>query len=320
MAVYTRITEQELAAFLQSYPLPPVTSFDGISEGISNSNYLLHTAEQRYILTIFEERVEAEALPFFFALMDHLAAHHTPCAAPIHMHSGEVLGTIKDRPAAILQFLEGKSPRTIRNAHCTEVGHHLAKMHLATQDFSKQRTNTESIHSLRPTYQQLHDRIDTVKAALTEELDHAFDHLTTHWPTDLPKGAIHADLFPDNVLFTEQSLTAILDFYLACTDFYAYDLAVTLNAWCFEHETEFNITKAGCLLKAYEKVRPLSSAERQALPILAAGAALSVVITRLYDALNPKEDALVTPKDPLEYVAKLRFHLQIKSLAEYGVA
>lgn len=319
MAVYTDVTAEELTEFLVPYGIGDLLSYKGIAEGVENSNYLLHTTKGYFFLTLYEKRVAVNDLPFFLGLMAHLATHGITCPQPVVTRSGEALGTLAGRPAAIIDFLEGMWPRRPNVAHCAGVGAALAKMHLAGADFKMSRANALSVKGWRPLFDQAAARADGVQHGLRALLGAELDHLEQHWPGDLPKGVIHADLFPDNVFFLGDKLSGLIDFYFACNDMLAYDVAICLNAWCFEIDHSFNVTKARAFLNAYTRERRLSAAEQDALPLLARGAAMRFLLTRLVDWLNVPPGAMVKPKDPLEYVRKLRFHQGVKSMSDYGV-
>ena len=319
MAVYTDVTAEDLAEFLSSYAIGELLSYKGIAEGVENSNYLLHTSAGYYFLTLYEKRVAVKDLPFFLGLMAHLAKHGISCPQPVVDKSGKAFGTLAGRPAAIIDFLEGVWPRKPNAAHCTAIGQALAKMHLAGADFSVKRPNALSVSGWRPLFDQASLRADSVQRGLRELLSAELDHLEKAWPKSLPQGVIHADAFPDNVLFLGDKLSGLIDFYFACNDALAYDVAICLNAWCFEIDHSFNVTKARAFLNAYTRERKLSAAEQEALPLLARGAAIRFLLTRLVDWLNVPPGALVWPKDPLEYVRKLRFHQGVKSIKDYGL-
>ena len=320
MAVYTEVSDEELAAFLSCYDLGTAVTFKGIAEGVENSNFLLETTRGRYILTLYEKRVEENDLPFFLGLMEHLAERGIACPTPVHARDGTILRVLAGRPAAVVTFLEGLWPRRIHPFHCHELGKHLARLHLAGSDFTLRRPNNLSVAGWRELYESCKERADEVESGLAGELGAELTHLEEHWPDDLPAGVIHADLFPDNVFFRDERLTGLIDFYFACNDFYAYDIAICLNAWCFEPDGAFNITKARLLLHAYCRERDFSSAEMAALPLLARGASLRFLLTRLYDWLNHPQGAFVQPKDPREYLRKLRFHRGIISPGAYGLS
>jgi homoserine kinase type II len=308
MAVYTDITDDDLAGFLAGYDLGEALSFKGIAEGVENSNYLLETSAGRYILTLYEKRVRLEDLPYFLGLMGWLADAGFPSARPIADRSGVVLQTLCGRPAALTQFMSGLSARRPGISQCREAGAGLAWLHEAGAGFDLQRTNDLGQSDWRAVFTGLEAAAEGLKPGLAAVISADLDHLEAHWPRDLPTGAIHADFFPDNVFFREGRFAAAIDFYFACNDSFAYDLAVTLNAWCFEAGGDFNVTAGKALLAGYGSRRPLSPAERTALPILAHGAAMRFFLTRLADWGATPAGALVKPKDPLEYERKLAVH------------
>ena len=318
MAVYTDVTTDDLTRFLSGYDLGELLSYKGIAEGVENSNFLVHTSTGNYILTLYEKRVAEADLPFFIALMGHLAARGINCPQPVINKQGGALGRVAGRPAAIVTFLDGLWVRRPNAAHCAALGTALAKLHLAGGDFAMTRKNALTIDAWRPLFEHAGARGDTVRPGLCNEIVSELDVLEKSWPGGLPAGVIHADLFPDNVFFLHDELSGLIDFYFACTDMLAYDVAVCLNAWCFEPDHAYNMTKGRALLKAYQQVRPLSAPERDALPMLARGAAMRFLLTRLVDWLAVPEGALVKPKDPLEYYRKLRFHQSVSRAADYG--
>jgi homoserine kinase type II len=319
MAVYTDVGVEELAAFLGAYDLGDLLAYKGIAEGVENSNFLLHTSRGYYILTLYEKRVAASDLPFFLGLMEHLAARGLTCPQPVKNRAGETLGRLAGRPAAIVTFLDGMWIRRPSAVHCAGLGGALAELHIAGADFAMTRTNALSVAGWRALYESAKDRADSVQGGLAAAIAAELDLLAGAWPTDLPQGVIHADLFPDNVFFLGDRLSGLIDFYFACTDTLAYDVAICLNAWCFEPDHAYNVTKGRALLQAYAAKRALSAAERAALPLLARGAATRFLLTRLVDWLNVPSGALVKPKDPLEYYRKLRFHQAVKSVRDYGI-
>ena len=319
MAVYTTVSDDELTEFLSRYDLGEVLAFKGIAEGVENSNFLLQTEHGNHILTLYEKRVAPEDLPYFLALMRHLAAKGVDCPLPIAACDGSALQSLCGRPAAIISFLEGLWPRRIHPFHCRELGERLARMHLAGADFAMTRPNNLSIDDWRPLLEACGPRSDEVRPALFGELNEELGKLESEWPEELPQGVIHADLFPDNVFFRNERLTGFIDFYFACNDALAYDVAICLNAWCFEPDGSFNITKAQQFLASYRAVRPLDERELLALPLLCRGAALRFLLTRLFDWLNHPPGAFVKPKDPLEYYRKLRFHADCDGPGAYGL-
>ncbi|HEX8045946.1 homoserine kinase [Rhizobium sp.] len=319
MAVYTDITEDDLKWFLTEYDVGTLLSYKGIAEGVENSNFLLHTSRDPLILTLYEKRVEKNDLPFFLGLMQHLASRGLSCPLPLPRRDGELLGHLSGRPAALISFLEGMWLRKPEAKHCREVGRALAAMHVAGEGFDIKRPNALSLQGWQGLWEKSEARADEVEPGLQDEIRGELEFLGSHWPKDLPDGVIHADLFPDNVFFLGDELSGLIDFYFACNDQLAYDVSICLNAWCFEKDGAYNITKGMALLEGYQSVRPLSDAEIAALPTLARGSALRFFLTRLYDWLTTPAGAMVTKKDPLEYLRKLRFHRQIASSAEYGL-
>jgi len=319
MAVYTDVTADDLTPFLAGYEIGTLLSYKGIAEGVENSNFLVHTTAGNFILTLYEKRVAEKDLPFFLALMEHLAARGITCPQPVKNKHGGMLGRLAGRPAAIVTFLDGLWIRRPNAGHCAAVGEALAGLHLAGGDFPQQRPNALGIDSWRGLYEHAKARGDSVRPGLCDEIAKELDALEKTWPRDLPAGVIHADLFPDNVFFLGDTLSGLIDFYFACTDTLAYDVVICLNAWCFEPDHSYNVTKGRALLKAYGKARALSSAEVAALPVLARGAAMRFLLTRLVDWLAVPDGALVRPKDPLEYFRKLRFHQSVKSASDYGL-
>ena len=319
MAVYTEISDDELTTFVAGYDIGHVVSFKGIAEGVENSNYLLQTDRANFILTIYEKRVAEKDLPFFLGLMDHLADRTFPCPTPIHGRDGDALRRLAGKPAAIVSFVEGLWVRRPTPDHCAQLGTALGMMHVAGEGFSQQRANALTVADWRPLFDRCKAGADTVEAGLADSISHELTELEQAWPRALPSGVIHADLFPDNVLFLDNKLSGFIDFYFACNDFLAYDIAVCLNAWCFEADGAFNITKAKALLTAYRRQRPIADEELAALPLLARGAALRFLLTRLYDWLNQVPGALVQPKDPLEYWRKLQFHRGVTGPGAYGL-
>jgi homoserine kinase type II len=319
MAVYTEVADEELDAFIASYDIGALTSCKGIAEGVENSNYLVQTEAGRYILTLYEKRVAPKDLPYFLALMEHLAARGIRCPLPVHDREGRNLRKLAGRPAALINFLDGVSVRRASIEQCASLGKALGRLHVAGESFAQTRANSLSLPGWGPLANAIGERADTVIRGLAGEIGKELAHLDKAWPRDLPQGVIHADLFPDNVFFLGQEVSGLIDFYFACTDMLAYDIAICLNAWCFESDASFNITKARAFLQAYEGVRPLTTNELAALPTLARGAALRFLLTRSYDWLNTDGEALVKRKDPNEYLRKLRFHRRVKSYRDYGL-
>jgi len=319
MAVYTKVSKAEAEAFLRAYDLGACEDLIGIKQGVENTNYILHTAKDRYILTLYEKRVKPEDLPFFLGLMDHLAQKGVRCPQPVRNEAGAMLGELNGRPAAITSFLPGEMTKRILPEECGELGRALAGMHVAAKGFPLHRPNALSLPGWEKLLKDCRARADEVRPGLSKILETEFAYLRAHWPTDLPFGVIHADLFPDNVFFDKGKLCGLIDFYFACEDMLAYDLGICFNAWGFERHVSFNITKARLMVKGYEEVRPLTDAEKAALPILMRGSDLRFLLTRLYDWLNRVPGALVKPKDPLEYMTRLHFHQMAKDISDYGI-
>jgi homoserine kinase type II len=321
MAVYTEVTDLDLAAFMAEYELGEVVSFKGIAEGVENSNYLLAATGGRFILTLYEKRVARGDLPFFLGLMEHLAERGLSCPLPVKGRDGEALRTLCGRPAALVTFLDGVSVRRPSPRHCAALGQGLAELHRGGEGFAIRRSNALSAAGWRPLADAARGRSDAVAAGLDAEIAAELDRLEPAFAAlDLPRGVIHADLFPNNVLFLGDRLSGLIDFYFACDDWLAYDVAVCLNAWCFEPDQSFNVTKGRALLSAYDEARPLSPAEVAALPLLARGAAIRFLLTRLVDWLDTPPGALVKKLDPLEYLKKLRFHQGAGDASAYGWA
>ena len=318
MAVYTDITDDELGGLLADFDLGAPLSFKGIAEGVENSNFLLETEAGRYILTVYEKRVDAADLPFFLGLMRWLAKHGYPSAEPMADRAGELIKQVRGKPCAIVEFLNGLSVRRPSAAHCREAGAGLAGLHLAVDGFPMVRENDLGQAAWAPMFADLHGDAEKLKPGLAATIARDLELLAARWPVGLPTGVVHADYFPDNVFFTGGKFAGTIDFYFACVDAFAYDVAIALNAWCFEPDGSFNITSARALVAGYESRRPLSDAERAALPILAHGAAMRFFLTRLHDWHATPAGALVKPKDPLEYERKLAVHRSSPDLVLFG--
>lgn len=318
MAVYTDVSDEALATFLADYDIGTAVAFRGIAEGVENSNFSLRTTAGDFILTLYEKRVDPHDLPWFLNLMEHLAGRAIVCPQPVRGRDGQALRQLCGRYAAVTTFLSGVWPRRVRPEHCGPVGAALAALHVAGQDYQPRRAN-----ALGPAaWGDLLSRCqgaDTLSPGMHAEVAAALARILAAWPTSLPVGHIHADLFPDNVFFLDGQLSGLIDFYFAATDILAFDIAVCLNAWCFEPDLAFNVTKARAMLTAYQKIRPLSPYERAALPVLCQGAAIRFLLTRLFDWLNTPPGALVTRKDPVQSLRWLRFHMEATSEHAYGI-
>ncbi len=319
MAVYTDVTDDALAAFLTDYDIGTMVAFRGIAEGVENSNFSLRTTAGDFILTLYEKRVDPNDLPWFLGLMEHLAQRGVVCPQPVRGRDGSALRHLAGKHAAITTFLPGVWPRRVRQSHCGPVGIALARLHLAGADYAPTRANALGPSNWMPLLDKCRIQADALEAGLVQELDAALAAILASWPAGLPTGHIHADMFPDNVFFLDDTLSGLIDFYFASTDLLAYDVAICLNAWCFEADFSFNVTKSRALLAGYQSVRALSRQEQAALPVLCQGAAIRFLLTRLYDWLNTPAGALVTRKNPLEYLRRLRFHNSATDGRAYGL-
>lgn len=321
MAVYTSVTDDDLARFLADYDIGEATAFKGIAEGVENSNYYLETTQGRFILTLFEKRADPADLPYFIGLKQHLAANGFACPLPVCARDGQALRTLCAKPAVIVTFLSGLSPKHPTARQCRALGAGLAQLHRAASDFAMTRANSlgpQSWPGLWAGRRAVAERLQPGLADLIES-DLAAIAQARPQDLDLPRGTIHADLFPDNAFFLGETFSGAIDFYFACTDLLAYDLAVCLNAWAFERNGDYNFSHGANLIAGYESVRPLGPGERAALPLLARGAALRFFLTRLVDWSDTPADALVKPHDPLDYAARLAFHRNARGPGDYGL-
>ncbi|MDF7675041.1 homoserine kinase [Acetobacteraceae bacterium ESL0709] len=308
MAVYTDIEEKALKEFLGGYELGTLVGFEGITEGIENSNFRLTTSSGSYILTLFEKRMNPAELPWFLGYMDHLAHEGVSCPLPVKDRDGRALRTLAGRPAVIVTFLPGKAVSVITPDVCEELGRAMALLHQKGEGYRTERPNSLDAASWKPLLAQCRSNGDEAIEALIAQTSQNLDRILEHWPTQntLPRGQIHADLFPDNVFFRDGKVSGLIDFYFACTDFLAYDLAICLNAWCFEAERQYRPERAAGLIKGYETVRPLTREEKAVLPVLCQGAAVRFLLTRLYDWVHTPEGANVVRKDPWAYQIRLK--------------
>ncbi|EJF90539.1 homoserine kinase [Bartonella tamiae] len=318
MAVYTDIGEDELETFLSFYSIGKLMSYRGIAEGVENSNFMLHTDQGNFILTLYEKRVCEDDLPFFLGLMQHLSFKNVQCPQPVLRNDRRLVGQLAGRPAAIITFLEGMWMRNPNVQHCREVGKGLAGFHCAGQDFALSRKNNLSVSAWRSLWEKSRQEAQSLSPFIVNKIDHEVDFLEQYWPNNLPTGIIHADLFNDNVFFLNDHLSGIIDFYFSCNDYLAYDIAICLNAWCFERDFSYNLTKGQALLKNYNSVRSFDIREITAMPILARGASLRFLLTRLYDWFNTPQNSLVVKKDPMEYWRRLSFFQNVQSSSELG--
>ncbi|MFA7587433.1 MAG: homoserine kinase [Novosphingobium sp.] len=315
MAVYTRIGAEAMAAIIAQFDVGGLVSAKGIAEGVSNSNWLIETEGAdgkgaRFILTVYEERTETDDLPFFLGLLDHLAARGCPVPRTIHDADNRAFRWHEGKALALIEFLPGVSVSEPTPAQARAVGGALAQVHLAVADFAGHRANGMGLDAWR---KLAHACSEEGLATIHPELGHLVERelatLSRRWPTDLPTSVIHADLFPDNVLMRGAEVSGLIDFYFACNDITAYDVAVTHAAWSFDASgSRFQPEISRALLEGYEAVRPLSAAERAALPLLARGASMRFLMTRAYDWMNTPADAMVTRKDPMAFARRLEFY------------
>jgi homoserine kinase type II len=319
MAVYTLVPDDELARFVAEHGLGELHFCKGIAEGVENTNYLIETDTGRYILTLYEKRVAPENLPFYLGLMEHLAAKGIACPLPVRDRQGRQVAELGGRAAAIVTFLDGMSVRQPSARHCRLVGEALARLHLAGRDFAQRLDNALGPKGWTALYARFAHRVEEVRPGLKELIETELASVVPAWPRGLPEGVIHADLFPDNAFFLGDRLSGIIDFYFACHDMLAYDIAVSLNAWCFDPQRRFDRAKSTAFLAGYQEVRGLEKAEVAALPILARGAALRFLLTRSHDWLATPADAIVKPHDPDDYVARVLQHREMASAGDYGV-
>lgn len=321
MAVYTNVSDEALADFLTNYDLGKVVSFKGIAGGVENTNYLLQTESGSYILTLYEKRVAEADLPFFIGLMDHLASRGFTCPLPIRNRDGAALGRLEGRPAAIISFLAGMEVSHPNSEYCRLAGQTMARLHLTAKGFDITRVNSLAPAGWPPLVESAVDEADTVEDGMAELITSELAFAQAHWPaaSDIPSGVIHADMFKDNVFFLDGELSGVIDFYFACNDYLAYDLAVGINAWCFDDNLKFDEGRCQAMIAGYQEIRQLEPAEREALPILARGAALRFLLTRVNDWLNVPPGALVVPHDPKAFSARLRF-FQSATLATFGLS
>ena len=319
MAVYTTVDKLTLASFLSAYDIGDLLGFEGIAEGVENSNYLLHTSKSNYILTLYEKRVDSSDLPFFIEVMTHLSSKGIDCPLPVPSHAGEILQELMGKPCAVFSFLNGRSYRYPNREKCKALGSSLAKLHLNAEGVKNTRKNALGPASWQSLLDSVSQRAGQIIGNPTQQIvQERLSCILATWPQGLPRGIIHADLFPNNVLFKGDKLSGVIDFYFACDDILAYDIGICLNSWCFDADGSFNLTKSRSLINGYQSIRPLSDAEITAIPILAAGSAMRFFLTRLYDWLHTPKDALVSPKDPMEYWSILRFHHSVPSVGAYG--
>ncbi len=320
MAVYTKLTINEIKDFFSKYNLGKFLNYKEIKEGIENTNYFIQSEKGKFILTIYEKRVEENDLPFFIGLMKNLFEKKYPSPEPIINRNGNYISEISGKKAAVVSFLNGESKKNLTADNCKEVGINTAKLHLITKGLVAKRENKLSINSWKKIYNKVKKDCSKIHPNLAEAIEKNLDQIEKKWPKNLPAGIIHADLFPDNIFFKEEKLSGIIDFYFSCNDFYAFEIAICLNALCFEGKKEnlsFNVTKAKKFIDGYSSIRKISEEEKKSLKILCQGAAIRFLLTRVFDYLNLTEGAIVKIKDPIEYLKRLEFHDNVKNYQDY---
>tara|TARA_B100000700_G_C14945348_1_gene808893 strand:+ start:38 stop:1006 length:969 start_codon:yes stop_codon:yes gene_type:complete len=320
MAVYTKLSEIKIKELFSKYNLGEILNYKEIKEGIENTNYFIQTNKNKFILTLYEKRVEEKDLPFFISLMKNLFDKNFPSPEPMINKNGNYISEISNKKAAVVSFLNGNAKKNLSPNDCYEVGIHAAKLHEITKNLSGKRENKLSVSSWRTIYNKVKKNCSKIHPNLSLVVEKSLDEIESGWPKNLPAGIIHADLFSDNIFFKENKLSGIIDFYFSCNDYFAFEIAVCFNALCFEGEKEnlsFNVTKAKKFIDGYSTLRPLTEDEKKSLKILCQGAAIRFLLTRVFDYLNLTEGALVKIKDPIEYLKRLEFHDSVKNYQDY---
>ncbi len=320
MAVYTKLNQNQIEEILSNYNLGKLDSFKGIEEGIENTNYYLLVNKKKFILTIYEKRVKSQDLPFFSDLMSSLNKANFKCPAPISNKENKTITELNGKKLMIVSFLEGKAKQNLSPANCKSIGLEVAKMHELTKNFKLTRKNDLSINSWRKIFDSVKDNCANIHKDLPKLIEENLDDVEKNWPKSLPKGIIHADLFHDNIFFTQDKFSGVIDFYFSCEDFFAFEIAICFNALCFDglkSNLSFNVTKAKNFIDGYTSVRKLTNEELDNVKVLSQGAALRFLLTRVFDALNKVEGAIVKIKDPMEYLKRLEFHKNSKNQEDY---
>jgi len=320
MAVYTKLSKDNLEDFFSKYALGKLLNYAEIKDGIENTNYFIQTEKGKFILTLYEKRVEEKDLPFFISLMRNLYDKNFPSPEPIINKNGNYISEVLGKKAAVVSFLEGASKKKLSAKNCYDIGINTAKLHSITKSLAGKRENKLSVSSWREIYNKVKNDCFKIHPNLISIIEKNLDEIEKNWPKDIPSGIIHADLFPDNIFFKDEKLSGIIDYYFSCFDFYAFEIAICLNALCFEGENEnlsFNVTKAKKFIQGYSEIRKLSDKEKQYLKILCQGAALRFLLTRVFDYLNLTQGAIVKIKDPIEYLKRLEFHNNVKDYQDY---
>ena len=320
MAVYTKLNHNKIEEILSNYNLGKLNQFKGIEEGIENSNYFLSVEKEKFILTVYEKRVRSEDLPFFSNLMSSLNKSNFKCPAPIINKQNKTITDFEGKKLMIVSFLEGKAKQNLSPLNCKSVGIEVAKMHKITSNFKFKRDNDLSVKSWRTLFNSVKDKCSKIHKDLPKLIEENLDDVEKNWPANLPRGIIHADLFHDNIFFIKDKFSGIIDFYFSCEDFLAFEIAICFNALCFDGLKEnlsFNVTKAKNFIDGYSSIRKLSDEEKNNIKVLSQGAALRFLLTRVFDAINKVEGAIVKIKDPVEYLKRLEFHKNSKNYEDY---
>ena len=320
MAIYTRLDQEKIGSILLNYKLGNLKKFEGIKEGIENTNYLIETEKGKYILTIYEKRVNKDDLPFFSKLMLELSKNNFICPKPISNKNNEYISNLDNKKFMIVSYLEGKSKNNLSPPECKIVGREIAKLHQITKDFNFKRENDLSVKSWRRIFTQVKDKCSKIHPELPKLIEANLINIEKEWPSNLPRGIIHADLFNDNIFFKNNKFSGFIDFYFSCNDFYAFEIAICFNALCFDgfkQNLSFNVTKAKKLMEGYNEIRRISKEEKISIKVLSQGAALRFLLTRVFDYINIVDDAVVKIKDPIEYLKRLEFHKNAKGFEDY---
>jgi len=320
MAVYTKFSRNNIEEILSNYSIGKLNSYEGIQEGIENTNYFLLVDNKKYILTIYEKRVKEKDLPFFSDLMTGLDKENFKCPVPIKNKNNKTVSSYKNKSLMIVSFLEGKAKKILSPDNCKSLGQEVARMHLITKKFKIQRQNDLSIESWRKIFEQVKDKCINIHKDLPKLIESNLTDVEKNWPKDLPKGIIHADLFSDNIFFKDDKFNGIIDFYFSCNDFYALEIAICFNALCFDgskNNLSFNVTKARNFMSGYSQLRKLSDREKESIKVMSQGSALRFLLTRVFDVINTVEGAIVKVKDPMEYLVRLEFHKNSKNFEDY---
>ena len=322
MAVYTKLEKEEIDNFFSKYNLGKIYDYHGIKEGIENTNYLIKSEKGKFILTLYEKRVDASDLPFFMGLMRNLHDSKFKCPEPIINRNGNYISEIKNKKAAVVSFVEGSAKKKLSPNNCYEIGVETARMHKITQNIKGKRPNTLSLNSWSNIYSKIETECSNIDKTLSYTIKNSLAEINKNWPKNLPSGIIHADLFQDNIFFKNDKFSGFIDFYFACYDFYGFEIAICINALCFDDYKEnlsFNATKAKKFIDGYSSIKNLDEKEKINLKVLSQGAAMRFLLTRVFDYINLRKGAIVTIKDPMEYLKRLEFHNNVKNYNDYYI-